>query len=319
MAIFKSTAKPDPNAPYALPAELIEAATALTAALDDRAVVDTAITKATTDRLAADEARKTAEAEVEKTDLELAICLDDAKIAGIERRVTSARMTAQTAMTAFDRATKRQTALYTLAPEKDRAIADARQGLQTAVGTFGREVSDALAIEAREAAQYLVRVLTRAHAIAATLGTMSQGVGFIGETTVLSPAPGQHAIIESHHADAADGTRIDLAKTWQNDPSAAALADLMQPIANLRRRVAGHIKFAPPPPATKPYEVSPTNRAAAAHSQAIEAREGPYKPPASTWNGHVHKFPSENRRGVELNAVAGTADQAVAELAGVAR
>jgi hypothetical protein len=277
MAIFKS--KVDPNAAYALPEYLLEAATALTAALDARATFDSAVAKNSTDRQAADEARMTAEAEVERADLELAMCLDDEKTAVLERKLTSARMTAQTSATAFDRTTSRQTGLYKLAPEKDAAVAAARQNFQTAVGTFGREANEALAAEAREAVQHLVRVLARGHAIAASIGSLGQAVGFLGETIVPSPAPSQSPIIGHGKADGTDGSRLDLAAEWRADPTAGALAAIMQPVADLRRRVARHSAFVPPPPATaKPYEVSPANRSAVEHNREIEAREGPWSP-----------------------------------------
>jgi hypothetical protein len=96
---------------------------------------------------------------------------------------------------------------------------------------------------------------------------------------------------------------------------------MLQPMGDLRRRAAQHAAFAPPPPPPKPYE--PQNRRTAEEIAAERAADAAWKPPASTWNGHVYHVidgsnPAGAPRGVEVSAVAGTAAEATAELGGAA-
>lgn len=321
MSFLKS--RTNPNASYAPPPELLEASSALIVAMDERARVDAAIATNAVDRQAAADARKHADAEVERIDLALALEFDDAKADALERALTAARMKAQTAATAAERAAKRQTALYGLAPVKDAAVAAAKQKFQTELAGYGRAVNEALAAEAQDASQHLVRVLRRGYAAAAAIGCLSQVSGFLGESTILSPAPGQQPIIGNGRADAVDGSRIDLAADWKLDPGAAALAELMEPLANLRRRAASFTPFTPPPPAAKSYEVSPANRRTAEELAAERAAaDAASKPPASTWAGQCHHIGFANRPGhaspAEVSAVAGI-DNAGAALAGGAQ
>lgn len=319
MAFLKAI-KTDPNARYAPPQDMLEVAAALTAALDERERVDAAIATNAADRKAADEARKHAEAEVERVDLELALEFDITKTEALERQLTAARMRAQSAATAFERATKRQNALYGLAPEKDAAVAVAKENFHTHLALHGRTVNEALADEIRHAAQQLVQVLRRGHAVAVSLGTLSQVRGLLDETMIPSPAPGQQPIIANGKADAADGTRIDLAAEWRADPAAADLAKTMEPLTNLRRRAASFKPFTPPPPCQKPYEVSPANRRTAEELAAERAAAEAWKPPASTWTPHsnVPRSGVTNAGANEISSIAGTANAATA-LAGGAQ
>jgi hypothetical protein len=313
MALF--TKSPKVNPAYAPSTEVLDAADALSEALDGRVRIDSAISRNTDARTAAGEARQAADTEVQRIEVELALEVDEMKINALESAVTSARAASTNATAVVERAVRLQGALHTRAIEADAAIAIARQAFQTAVGAFGREISEALAIEAREAAQHLVKVLMRGHAIASSLGTLSQGVGFIGETTVPSPAPLQRSIIGAGRADLADGTRIDLAAEWRTDPTAAAVADLLQPIADLRRLAAMHSTFVPPPPAAKPYE--PQNRWTAEEIAAERAADAAWSPPKSTFTGQVHRLEHHPQR-VDLNVVGGVTDRAVDELGGAA-
>jgi tetratricopeptide (TPR) repeat protein len=313
MALFRSTAKPSTqNLAYLIPADLQDAMTALDEALDGRARVDAAIAKNTLARQAASETRIAAEAEATRIETELALEIDDAKIIALEGRVESARKSAQDAITVFDRADRLQGAFFARAPDADAQIAAAKQTFQTALSLYSRAASEALAIEAREAVQTLVAVLRRGHAVAATIGTLSRHNGFLGSTVIHSPAPGGQALVENGHAEALDGARTNLAATWRDDPAAVSLADLMGPLNVIQKRVAYHVKFAPPPPPAKPYEVSPANRTAGAHNAAIDAREGPWSPTKGTFTPQVHRFGGSrpgNAAGVEINAVAGIADE----------
>ncbi len=317
MALFSKSPKVNPE--FAPTTEVLDAADALSAALDARMQIDAAIAKNDAARAAAGDTRQVADAEVERLEVALALCLDEEKIAAVEITLASARAASANATAVTERADRLRGNLHRAAQDADTAIAAARQAFQTAIGTFGREVSEVLAGEAREAAQHLVKVLMRSHAVASSLGTLSQGTGFLGATTIPSPAPGQQAIIGTGRADLADGTRIDLAATWRDDPSATALADLLKPLADLRRRAAQHATFVPPRPAAKPYETSPANRTAALHNAEIDAREGPWKPPAGTFNPQVSRIGDHSQpQRVDINPAAGVADRAVAELGGAA-
>ncbi len=310
MAIFSNYPKVNPA--FSPSAELLDAADSLSEALDARVRIDLAIAKNAEARTAAGSARQAAEAEVEALEMKIALEIDEAQINTLETALASARTASTNALEVAERADRLRGALHNRATEADTAIAAARQVFQTAIGTFGREVSEVLAVEAREAAQQLVKVLMRGSAIAASLGTLSHGSGFLGETTIPSPAPGQQPIVSAGRADLADGTRADLAAAWRDDPAAAALADLLQPLTDLRRRAASHSKFTPPPPVTKPYEVQ--NYRSAEEIAAERAAAAAWQPPKSTFQGQVFHLDERSQpQRVEINAVAGIADGALAE------
>jgi hypothetical protein len=312
MAIFRSTAKPSTqNLAYLIPADLQDVMTALEEALDGRTRVDAAVAKNAAARQAASETRIAAEAEATRIETELALEIDDAKIIALEGRVESARQSALAATAVFDRADRVQGNLYALAPDSDAQIAAATQKFQAAVAAYGCRVNEALAVETQEAVQHLVAVLKRGHAIADRLRTIDRNSGFLA-TEIPSPDHTQQAIVGNGRAALADGTRIDLAATWSDDPAAAALADIIKPLADLRQRAAGHRAFSPPPPPAAPYVAQ--NHRTAEEIAAERAADAAWKPPASTWVGHVHRFDGSrpgNARGVELNVVAGIADEAL--------
>jgi hypothetical protein len=254
-----------------------------------------------------------AEATASRLHTDLALEIDEAKIIALESAVERARKEAHEAAVAFDRADRLQGALYARAPDADAQIAAARQVFQTALSLYSRAMSEALAIEAHEAVQNLVAVLKRGHAVAASIGSLARHDGFLGSTVIPSPTPGAQALIGNGHAETLDGSRIDLAAASQTDPSAKALADVMRPLADLRQRVARHTAFAPSPPPAKPYVAQ--NRRTAEEIAAERAADAAWKRPASTWNGHVHRPSYGSRpgdaRGIELNIVAGIADEAM--------
>lgn len=273
------------NAAYGIPPDMLEAISALTTALDARVRVDAAIAQNAASRQSASESRAAAEAEVGRLELELALEIDGAKITALERAVDEAHRTAQEAVTAFDRADRLQCALYARAPEADAQIAAGRQAFQTALGAYGRTANEALAVEARDAAQRLVGVLKRGHAMAFAVGNLSRSGGFLGDVLIPSPAPSQPPIIAAAHADAPDGSRADLAADWRTDRDAAALAEIMRPLTDLIRRLAVHVAFAPPPAPAKPYEAQ--NRRTAEEAAAERSASEAVKPPASTWAGQA--------------------------------
>ena len=285
--------KSDPNAAFSLTPDVREATVALVTALDVRNRVDDAIAKNANERQAAAERRAYAEAEIERLELDLALEIDGAKIIALEYSADAGRVAAQDAVKAFDRADRLQGALYARAPEADAQIANAQQVFQAAMGTYGRVTNEALAAETREAAQHLVAVLKRGHAMAFAIGNLSQSSGILSDILLPSPAPMEPPIIAGMHADAPDGSRTNLAADWRTDPSASALAEIMKPLTDLRRRLSSHRAFTPPPPPSKPYEVSPANRAAAAHSNAVDAADKAREsasPKPSTWTGQARSF-----------------------------
>jgi hypothetical protein len=307
MAIFRK--QTDTNLAYLLPPDLLDAMASLEEALEARARVDAAIGKNATARQAASEARAAAESEAERLETELALEIDNAKILTLEGRVTAARKISQDATAVFDRADRVQGNLHALAPDADAKIDAAKQMFQAAVAAYGRRANEALASEAHEAAQRIVAVLNRGHAIADCLRTIDRNSGFLA-TEIPSPNHTQQAIVGNGRAALSDGTRIDLAATWRVDPEAAVLADLMKPIADLRQRADRHTAFSPPPPPAKPYEAH--NRRTAEEIAAERAADAAWKPPASTWVGHVQRFDGNRPAaavGVELNVVAGIADE----------
>jgi hypothetical protein len=298
MAFLKLSTKPTPalNAAFAITPDVTESADALTVALDARIQIDAAIAKNATARHAADQSRRNADAEVERLDLELALAIDHTKIVALETALDAARMTAQHAVTAFDRATRLQSALYARAPEADGAIITARQTFQSALGAYSRVVNEALAIEARDAAQHIERVLRRAHATASAIGNLSQSGGFLGDILIPSPASAQ-PIITGSRVDGGDGTYSDLAADWRADAGASALAVLMKPLADLRRRASSHMAFTPPPPAAKPTEASSQNSRNGEFNKAADEREAARiasEPKQTPWAGQVTSF--ENNR-----------------------
>jgi hypothetical protein len=310
MAIFKT--KPDPNAVYAITPELTEAMVALQEALDARARVDATIAKNAGARKAASDVCDAAEETASRLHTDLALEIDEAKIIALESAVERAQKEAHEAAVAFDRADRLQGALYARAPAADATIAAAREKFTSALSVYSRATNEALAIEAQEAVQNLIAVIKRGHAIAAAIGSLARYDGFLGSTLIPSPAPGAQALIGNGIAETLDGSRIDLAAASQNDPSTKALADVMRPLADLRQRAAGHRAFSPPPPPAAPYVAQ--NRRAAEEIAAERAADAAWKPPASTWVGHVHRLDGSrpgNVRGVELNVVAGIADEAM--------
>jgi hypothetical protein len=251
-----------------------------------------------------------------RLDADRVLEIDDAKITALEGAIAAARKTAHEAAVAHERADRRQGALHARAQEADAAIAAARQALQAELASFGVAVNRGAADEARAAAQHLVAALSRGHALADAIGSLPTHSGFLGETKIPSPAPMQQPLIAGSRVEIQDGSHEDLLVTWRAEPSAAALASTLRPVAELRRRVAGHRAFAPPPPPAKPYVVQ--NRRAPEEIAAERAAlESAAKPPRSTWVGR--SWNTDQTRGArtaqavgaEFNAVAGVDDSAL--------
>ena len=281
--------KNDPNAAFSLTNDVREAAAALVTTLDARNRVDEAIAKNANERQAANEARAHAEAEVARLELDVALEIDGAKITALEYAADAGRSAAQNAAKVFERADRLQGALYARAPEADAQIANAQQAFQAAMGNYGRLANEALANEAREAAQHLVAVLKRGHAMAFAIGNLSQSDGILGDVLIPNPAPMQPPIIAGARVDDGDGSHSDLSADWRTDPSASALAAIMKPLTDLRRRLASHRAFAPPPPPAKPY-VAQNRPRTDAEREAERLENEAAKPTPSTWAGTARRF-----------------------------
>ena len=288
MALFKTPTKPAPNAAYTIPADLQEASAALVTALDARSRVDTAVARNSAERQASNGLRTAAEAEVDRLELALALALaiEGAETTSMEHAADSARTAAQDATTALDRATRLQGALYARAPLADAEITTAQATFQAALGGFGRITTLAFAAEVHAATQPLIAVLLRGHALAAAIGSLSPQAGVLADILVPSPAPSEPPIITGAHIDGAD-----LAVAWRSDPSASALAEIMAPLTDLRRRIAGHLAFVQPPAPAKPYVVQ--NQNVAEYNQGAEARDAARDaaaPKPAPWVGYSHAF-----------------------------
>ena len=287
MALFqKPSTKPAVNASFAPTPDVLEASAALVTALEARGRVDAAITKNAAERHASNETRAHAEADVERIELALALAEDGAKITELEHAAGVARIAAQAAATAVDRADRLQGALHSRAPLADAEITTAQATFQAALGGFGRITTLAFAAEVHAATQPLIAVLLRGHALAAAIGSLSPQAGVLADILVPSPAPSEPPIITGAHIDGAD-----LAVAWRSDPSASALAEIMAPLTDLRRRVAGHRAFVQPPAPSKPYVVQ--NQNVAEYNAAAEARDAARDtaaPKATPWVGYSHTF-----------------------------
>jgi hypothetical protein len=311
----KNPAVHDPNVAFFLTQQIRDAAAALTAALDARIRIDTVIARNVTERQAAGEARATAEAQAGRLETELALELDDEKIRALEAGAEAAGAALQEAVIAFARTERLRGTLYARASQADAEIAAARQAFQFELGIYAATADDALAAEAREAAQKLVVVLRRGHAVAAALASLGQPNGFLDDVMIRSPAHLQLPIIDGNLAELPDGSHSNLAADWRTDPGASELAEIMKPLGDLRRRVARHSAFVPPPLQDKPYLPREENRLAIDYNKGIEEREAAAPKPkpwlARSWTIERGGKASPAAAGGEINAVHGIADAAM--------
>lgn len=277
---------------YALPVSLKAAIASLHGALDAREQIDGAIISAAAKAVAGAEALASATATLAEIEVRLAVEVDHDKASKIEIEAIAARA-AQAETEARNGQNARITKiLHDSATEKDRGIADARALLETEVTLHRGAVETALQTDIAIAAQALIPVLARAHALR-DAGMLHWGAPIFTDLTVPSALNGHPAPIAGTRVTTPDGGIADLMETWREHSDAVALSNSLAGLRQVRQRAAGHTDFqlrafAP----SKLSEASHQNRLAAEHNRQIEEREAARiaaEPKREGWSGRSWK------------------------------
>ena len=236
-----------------VPSEVSEALAAATAALAARPKIAEAIARNANDITAARAEFEAAADALAKAEAVMALAEDETAAKKLEREAINSGEVAEEKRQRLDRLERIGKALKAKALESDLDVSQARDALRDAASSLTSDLVRSISAEIAEAAEPLLAVLLRAHALQNTLPHSELGRA-LNEMRVSNPASWPHPFIDSNRTFFA-GKLENLSQAWQNDPAAKALHDALLPIKDALRRLSRHAERPIPAATGHGYEI----------------------------------------------------------------
>ncbi len=268
--------------PYAIPAEVQTVIAAGEAAFAARRAAEEALQRRMVELEAAEQVAAAALQELERIDGELALAIDQETAAPLEKAANTARRRHSEAAGGAERITRMIAAIHNKAQEADEAVAAARAELDAVCSTFHKDIVAAYDADVRAAAEALVSALKRGYAMRAVLGGKVSFGMFLDEVNVPSVIWRDPAVISGNRAHTGSGP-VDMASSWVEDPDAAAVANTLRPLGDMRRRLERHTRFDPANPFPAPPDMREHEAFLAWAIAEYNAPPPPPKPSRGLW------------------------------------
>ncbi len=188
-----------------------------------------------------------------KAEAVVALADDEVSSKKLEREAIKCGEVAEEKRQRLDRLDRIGKALKAKALENDLDVSQARDALRAAAGNFTSDLVQTISAEIAEAAEPLLAVLFRAHALQNTIPHSELGRA-LSEMRVSNPASWAHPFIDNNRTFFA-GKLENLSQAWQNDPAAKALQDALLPIRDTLRSLAKHAERPIPAATGHGYEI----------------------------------------------------------------
>ncbi|GBL44423.1 hypothetical protein SFMTTN_0219 [Sulfuriferula multivorans] len=222
----------------AIPSQVMDAIVAADAALAAGPKISDAIAKNAKDM-------ETAKAEFEQAadaqaHAEAAMCLIDdvAEAKRMEDAAVAAGVLAEEKHRTLDRLQRVGNALKEKSSTVDLEVRQAREWLISETAALRENAVRAIAQEIADAAQPLLAVLAKAHALMRTLPHRDLGMA-LAEVRIPNVLDFQTPFVDGDRL-IFDGVAKSLATTWRDDPAALAIFEALKPIAEANQRLGKH-------------------------------------------------------------------------------